>query len=559
MLGKKSHDNEQEIAKIFVEEDGSCSSNETTPLIAQQKQPHHKRRELVGLLYMTLSALGFSSMSLFVKLSGTSFPSFEIVFARSSIQALFGLLCCALLKINPLGEKGVRKWLFFRGLAGTIGISLFFFSITQLPLADATVVFFLGPAFTAILAAIVLGEAFTLFDGICSVICLIGVILVSKPQFLFGQTDESNNTQATSDWIRLFAIFCALLGAFMSAVAYVIVRKVGRGVHFMVHVVSFGSISTVGSLIGMFAFQEPIMPRSGYEISMLLLVGVSAFIGQCFLNQGLQMAPAGPGSTKDRTAVRMIEETKKSDILIPEARTIIESAFGNASIRAGIIRIPTEATWDAPEPHIGVARKLRDETLYADIFYQYDKSAAGARTNGIITGIAQKRKEKLPNIKVVDIDPVVSHSLIREESLLCSGSSGAAINLTQLCFAGVIVHDLNLTEYVAIDTEMECKKVIGLVKDNSLDQLLVTTRPHHRLRRLIAIGNILSYMASNHATLSTSVFYDMFYFSRGSREFKDITKCTPTDKLTCFFKTNSSALTTDSSIVKHAVTKFDLL
>lgn len=156
-------------------------------------------------------------------------------------------------------------------------------AVFNLPLL---VVFFLGPAFTAILAAIVLGEAFTLFDGICSVICLIGVILVSKPQFLFGQTDESNNTQATNDWIRLLAIFCALLGAFMSAVAYVIVRKVGRGVHFMVHVVSFGSISTVGSLIGMFAFQEPIMPRSGYEISMLLLVGISAFIGQCFLNQG---------------------------------------------------------------------------------------------------------------------------------------------------------------------------------------------------------------------------------------------------------------------------------
>lgn len=156
-------------------------------------------------------------------------------------------------------------------------------AVFNLPLL---VVFFLGPAFTAILAAIVLGEAFTLFDGICSVICLVGVILVSKPQFLFGQTDESNDTQATSDWIRLLAIFCALLGAFMSAVAYVIVRKVGRGVHFMVHVVSFGSISTVGSLIGMFAFQEPIMPRSGYEISMLLLVGISAFIGQCFLNQG---------------------------------------------------------------------------------------------------------------------------------------------------------------------------------------------------------------------------------------------------------------------------------
>lgn len=77
-------------------------------------------------------------MSLFVKLSGTSFPSFEIVFARSVVQTVFSLLGCAILKVNPLGQPGVRRWLLFRGLAGTLGLCLFFYSITQLPLADAT-------------------------------------------------------------------------------------------------------------------------------------------------------------------------------------------------------------------------------------------------------------------------------------------------------------------------------------------------------------------------------------------------------------------------------------
>ena len=99
---------------------------------------HQKKREMTGLLYMTLSALGFSTMSLLVKLSGSNFPSFEMVFARSVVQAFFGLLGCLLLKKHPLGEPGVRGWLFVRGLAGTIGLSLFFYSITQLPLADAT-------------------------------------------------------------------------------------------------------------------------------------------------------------------------------------------------------------------------------------------------------------------------------------------------------------------------------------------------------------------------------------------------------------------------------------
>ncbi|KAK4521229.1 uncharacterized protein ATC70_013174 [Mucor velutinosus] len=278
----------------------NVSHTESTPLLRnaqKQQQQHHqnKRREIIGLLFMTLSALGFSTMSLFVKLSGTSFPSFEIVFARSVVQTMFSLLGCAILKVNPLGQPGVRRWLLFRGLAGTLGLCLFFYSITQLPLADATVVFFLGPAFTAILASIVLGEAFTLFDGICSVACMVGVVLVSKPQFLFGSHDGPQD-QDISEWQRLFAVLCALAGAMMSAVAYVTVRKIGRGAHYMVHVVYFGLVSIVVAPIGMTMFQTPVMPQGGYEYGMLLLVGLSAFVGQCFLNQGLQMAPAGPGT-----------------------------------------------------------------------------------------------------------------------------------------------------------------------------------------------------------------------------------------------------------------------
>lgn len=131
-----SHSREEESTVVSIP---NSSSNETTPLIAkQQQQQHNRKRELLGLLYMTLSALGFSTMSLFVKLSGSSFPSFEIVFARSIVQAVLGLLICIVLKIDPLGNKNIRGWLFLRGFAGTVGLSLFYFSITQLPLADAT-------------------------------------------------------------------------------------------------------------------------------------------------------------------------------------------------------------------------------------------------------------------------------------------------------------------------------------------------------------------------------------------------------------------------------------
>lgn len=116
---------------------------------------------------------------------------------------------------------------------------------------------------------------------------MVGVVLVSKPQFLFGGHDGGvPKDQDISEWQRLFAVLCALVGAMMSAVAYVTVRKIGRGAHYMVHVVYFGLVSIVVAPIGMTVFQTPVMPHGGYEYGMLLLVGLSAFVGQCFLNQG---------------------------------------------------------------------------------------------------------------------------------------------------------------------------------------------------------------------------------------------------------------------------------
>jgi drug/metabolite transporter (DMT)-like permease len=119
--------------------------------------------------------------------------------------------------------------------------------------------------------------------GICSVFCLFGVVLVSKPEFLFGSGDIVGDDDAS--WTRIIAILCSLLGAVMSAFAYCTVRKIGRGASYMVHVVYFGGISCVISAIGMY-FQGAIMPSGAKEYTTLLLVGITAFIGQCLLNQG---------------------------------------------------------------------------------------------------------------------------------------------------------------------------------------------------------------------------------------------------------------------------------
>jgi cystathionine beta-synthase len=163
------------------------------------------------------------------------------------------------------------------------------------------------------------------------------------------------------------------------------------------------------------------------------------------------------GSVKDRIAKRMVEEAEAAGTIIPGVSTIIEPTSGNTGIGlalaaavkgyrviitlpekmsqekvdvlkalgAEIIRTPTEAAWDSPESHIGVAKKLRDSIPNAVILDQYgnpynpiahydttaeeilaacdgqvDMLVAGAGTGGTISGIARKLKERCPNVKV---------------------------------------------------------------------------------------------------------------------------------------------------------------
>ena len=100
------------------------------------------------------------------------------------------------------------------------------------------------------------------------------------------------------------------------------------------------------------------------------------------------------------------------------------------ALGATIIRTPTQAAWDAPESHIGVARRLEKEIPNAHILDQYgnennplahelgtaeeiweqtggrvDAVVAGAGTGGTITGIAKGLRKHNKDVKVIAADP----------------------------------------------------------------------------------------------------------------------------------------------------------
>jgi len=276
------------------------ATNEDQPLILNvqrsldgadpDESPGHRRNTALGLWLMVTSSLFYSWMTLLVKVgSNMGIPSFQLVFARSILQLVFGLAACAGAKVQPFGPKENVGWMFARGLFGSMGLAANFYSVTVMNLGDATTIFFTSPIFTALFAWIFLGEAFTGALVVASVLSLTGVVLVARPAFLFGDSAEPSSDMA------LAGAGAALGAAILAAIAYVIVRKVGTQVHFLVNVVWFGAVSSAVTPFAAFLLQTQDWPR-GWQWEVLLGVGLTAFLGQCCLASGLQLAPAGPGT-----------------------------------------------------------------------------------------------------------------------------------------------------------------------------------------------------------------------------------------------------------------------
>ncbi|KAI7850408.1 hypothetical protein BDC45DRAFT_446999 [Circinella umbellata] len=273
------------------------------------------KREALGLLSISISTLGVASGATFVKLASKIFPTSQILVVRFASQCILSLIGCYCFGVHPLPQKGNggRKWVFIRGFVGSLSSITLYYSLRFLSLADATVIMNTHPVFAAIFGAIILGEPFGWFERLCALICIIGATLVTKPTFLFGLPSQpplqllppidpffttSSSSILMEDPISTFnprtvGIISAILASMTSAAAYVSVRIAGSRAHFLNHMLSLSVISTVLNSLN---FQGFIMPHGAYQYEVLMAMAVTTFIGQCFLNRGLQMAPSGIGT-----------------------------------------------------------------------------------------------------------------------------------------------------------------------------------------------------------------------------------------------------------------------
>lgn len=244
--------------------------------------PAQERRErLHGVLYMLMAALGFSVMSLLVKVASATFPTMELVFARSTFMAL---LTYAALRAEGTPAVGVdRTTLVLRGAVGATALSLFYFGIGKLPLGDAVTIQYTAPVWTALTAALLIGERLRLPVLVGAALSLAGVALVARPTALFGGV-------ALDGW----GVAAVATAAVLSGLAYTFVRKLRATDRPMTIIFYLSWIGAVGALP--FALSGWVMP-TGWQWALLASIGLATHAGQVGLTKGMHRLEAGTAAS----------------------------------------------------------------------------------------------------------------------------------------------------------------------------------------------------------------------------------------------------------------------
>lgn len=152
----------------------------------------------IGLTFVAAAQFFFACMNITVKyfLSITNISVSTLILVRMGITSLGCVIALGLIYRDPsaiLGPHEARKLLFARGLAGMVGLYSSYKSYQGLSVSDAMSIGFLVPTLTAILGWVILRERCSVQEIVAGLACLVGVVLVSRPPFIFGHWDDNEN------------------------------------------------------------------------------------------------------------------------------------------------------------------------------------------------------------------------------------------------------------------------------------------------------------------------------------------------------------------------------
>ena len=228
-------------------------------------------RPIVGVAWMLLTGALFVAVTAIVKYVGSSLPAAEAAFLRYVLGLVF-----LLPMIRPMIAAGLDKSslvLFgWRGAAHSIGVMLWFYAMTQIPIAEVTAMNYISPVYVTIGAALFLGEKLAFRRLVAVGVALLGALIILRP----GVRDISAGHLAM------------LANAVLFAASYLIAKVMADRVPAVVVVGWLSIFVTLG--LAPFAFAVWVWPTWD-QIAWMFLVAAFATAGHLTMTMAFRAAP----------------------------------------------------------------------------------------------------------------------------------------------------------------------------------------------------------------------------------------------------------------------------
>ncbi len=237
-----------------------------------------------GILFLIIAAFGFALMSMFVKFVDADIPIAQKVFFRNGVSMIVSLIMVISNKSSFYGKKENQKILLSRSAFGTMGMLLFFYSITKLDLSDANMLNKLSTFFLILFSAVFLKEKVEVNRGIAIIIAFIGSLFIIKPALN----------------IDILPYMTSIMAAAFAGAAYTLLRVLGKKEKYYTVVLYFSTFSVIVLLPFVIINFEPM---SNIDFVYLILVGVFATVGQFGTTLAYKYAPANEISIFNYTNV----------------------------------------------------------------------------------------------------------------------------------------------------------------------------------------------------------------------------------------------------------------
>lgn len=254
-------------------------------------------RPIAGMFWMFSAGLSFVVMTALVKSLGTSMDPIQAAFLRYALGLVYLLPALGTIRSTPLTPRLVTLF-GARGVIHAVAVMLWFFAMTQIPLAEVTAMNYMTPVYVTLGAALFLGEKLAFRRIAAILVALVGVLIILRPGFREVSTGH-----------------LAMLGtALMLGGSYLLAKRIVRDVPpsvVVAHLSIWVTLALIPFAIAVWS------PPSLHDLGVLFLVASFATAGHYFMTLALQAAPVAV--TQPVTFLQLIWATLLGAIVFHES------------------------------------------------------------------------------------------------------------------------------------------------------------------------------------------------------------------------------------------------